>query len=147
MRGCRDTLTPADLDRIVKEAYDNISASFSNFDSDSSSSGSSVEVLMEIMESFDQEVMSYDHNSPMEIAKFRSLKNVFAIGNKDDVILEPCIIWEYVYIACPKGFKNEYLHFYVGVLEDFNIHLPFIDFEFDLLKTLNAAPSQLHPNS
>lgn len=69
VKGCRDTLTQANFDYIVNEAYNDISASFSN--SDSSSSDSSVEVLMEIVESFDQEVVSYDHNSidEMEIDK------------------------------------------------------------------------------
>lgn len=32
-------------------------------------------------------------------------------------------------------------------MKDFNIHLPFTDFESDLLKTLNTAPYQLRPNS
>lgn len=51
------------------------------------------------------------------------------------------------FIVRPRGVKDEYFHFYVEVLEDFNIHLPFTDFEFDLLKTINTAPSQLCPNS
>lgn len=129
VRGCRDTLTQANFDCIVKEAYSNISASFSDYDSESSSSGSSVEVLMEIIESFDQ-VVSYDHNfiDEMEIPELRPLKNVSSIGNEDNVILEPCIQGECVCIARPKGVKNEYFHFYVKVLEDFNIHIPFIDF-------------------
>lgn len=98
VRGYRDTLTQADFDHFVKEAYDDITASFSNSDSDSSSSGSSLEVLMEITESFVQEVMSYDHNSidEVEITKLWSLKNVSSIGNEDDVILEPCILGECV---------------------------------------------------
>lgn len=148
MGGCRDTLTQVDFDHIVKEAK-NISTSFSDYDSDSSSSGSSVKALMEIMESFDQEVMSYDHSSinEVEIAKLRSLKNVSSTRNKDNVILEPCIPGERVCIACPRGVKEEYFHVYTGVLEDFNIHPPFIDFEFDILKTLNVAPSKLHHNS
>lgn len=51
------------------------------------------------------------------------------------------------FMAHPRGVKDEYFHFYVKVLEDFKIHLPFNDFEFDLLKTLNVAHSQLCPNS
>lgn len=145
MRGRRDTLTQANFDYIVKKAYNNISASFSDFDSEYFSS---IDVLMEIMEPFDQEVMSYDYNfiDEVEIDKLRSLRNVSSTGNEDDVILEPCILGERVCVALPREVKDEYFHFYVGVLEDFNIHLPFTDFEFDLLRTLNIAPSQLRPN-
>lgn len=51
------------------------------------------------MESFDQEVIIYDHCSldEVEIAKLRSLKNVSATRNEDDVILEPCILGECVF--------------------------------------------------
>lgn len=93
--------------------------------------------------------MSYDHSSidEVEITKHRSLKNVPSTGNEDGVILEPCIPEECVCISRPRGVKGEYFHFYSGVLEDFSIHLPFTDFESDLLKTLNASPSQLLPNS
>lgn len=144
MRGCRDTLTQDDYDYIIREAYNDISASFRDSSSDSSSSGSSIEVLMEIMESFDQEVTIYDHNSidDVGITKLQYLKNISSTGNEDDVILEPCIPEERVCIARPRIAKDEYFHFYVGVLGDSNIHLPFIDFESDLLKTLNVAPSQ-----
>ena len=49
---------------------------------------------MEILKSFNQEVVSWDHNSidEMEIAKFRSFKNVSSTGNGDDVILKPYIL-------------------------------------------------------
>lgn len=63
VRGCRYTITQADFDCIINEAHNNIFASFSESDSDSSSLGLSIEVLMEIMESFDQEVTSYNHSS------------------------------------------------------------------------------------
>lgn len=42
VKGRRDTLTQADFDRIVNEAYGNISAFFSDSDFESSSSGSFV---------------------------------------------------------------------------------------------------------
>lgn len=48
VRGCRDTLTKDDFDCIVKEAYNNIFASFNDSDSDFSSSGSSAGVLMRL---------------------------------------------------------------------------------------------------
>lgn len=98
------------FDRIIKEAYSDIPASFLDSNFDSSSSGSSVEVLMEIIKSFDQEVTSYDHSSidKVKIDKLWSLKNISSTGNEDDVILEPCILGECVFIARPKGAKDEY---------------------------------------
>lgn len=53
---------------------------------------------------------------------------------------------ERVCITRPKGVSDEYFYFYSGVIEDFKIYIPFTDFESDLLKTLNIAPSQLRPN-
>ena len=67
MRGRRDTLSQADFDCIVKEAYGDIFVSFSDFDFDFPSLGSYIEVLMEIIDSFDQEVTSYDQSSIDEV--------------------------------------------------------------------------------
>lgn len=50
---------------------------------------------------------------------------------------------EGVCISMPKGVSDEYFYFYSGVIEDFKVCIPFIDFESHLLKTLNIAPSQL----
>lgn len=66
---------------------------------------------------------------------------VSSTGYEDDVTLEHCIPGERVYITHPRGVQDEYFHFYTGVLKHFNIHLPFSDFESDILKTLNVAPS------
>ena len=63
MRECKDALGQAEFDCIVKEFYSDINASFRNTDSESSSSGSSVELLMETIDLFDQMVIRYDHNS------------------------------------------------------------------------------------
>lgn len=81
---------------------------------------------MDIANSFDTEVVSYDHSfiDEVEIVKLRSLKNISSIENGDDVVLEPCIPMEGVCIAHPIEFKNEYFHFYASVLQEFKIHLP-----------------------
>lgn len=104
---------------------------------------------MEIVDSFDQYVMSCDHNSidEVEIAKLRSLMNISFTGNEDDVVLEPCISRGHVCIVRPVGVKDKYFHFYVGVLQNFKIHLPSTNFESNLLRTLKIAHSRLRPNS
>lgn len=54
MRGCMDILGQVDFNRIIKEVYGDIDVSFRDTDSESSSLSSSVEVLIEIADSFDQ---------------------------------------------------------------------------------------------
>lgn len=149
MRECKDTLSQVYFDRIIKEVYGDIYIYISDTNSESSSSGLSVEVLMEIADSFDQEVMNYDHNSidEEEIAKLKSLNNISYTKNKDDVVLEQCIPGERVCIVRPRRVKDEYFHFYARVLEDFKIHVPFTDFKSDLLRTINTYPYELRPNS
>lgn len=103
---------------------------------------------MEITDSFDEEVMSYDHssNDNVEITKLPSLNNISSTGNEDDFILEPCLPIR-VCISHPKGVKDEFFHFYVGELEDFKIRLPFSDFEVVILKIINFPLSQFRPNN
>lgn len=98
IREFKDTLSQDDFDRIINEVYVDIYTSFSDTDFESSSSGLSVEVLMEIADSFDQAVMIYDHSSidEVEISKIRYLKNISSIGNEDDVVLKLCISGECV---------------------------------------------------
>ena len=56
------------------------------------------------------------------------------------------MIHERVCITRPRGVSEEYFYFYSGVIEDFKICIAFIDFESDILKTLNIAHSQSRPN-
>lgn len=67
MRKCKDSLGQAEFNCIIKEFYDDNNASFNDTDYESSSLGSLVELLMEIADFFDQEVMSYDHSSIVEV--------------------------------------------------------------------------------
>lgn len=91
----------------------------------------------------DKEVLSYDHNVIDEnyISKLHSNNQVSSTGNEDDVVIEPYVVGEGVCITRPKGVPDEYFYFYSGVIVDFKIRIPFTDFESDLLKTLNVAPS------
>lgn len=105
--------------------------------------------MMEMIGSFiDQEVISYNHNTIVDsdISKLRFNKKISSTGNEEDVVLERCVDGERVCITRPRGVSGEYFYFYLGVIEDFKICIPFTYFESDLLKTLNIAPSQLRPN-
>ncbi|WVY92617.1 hypothetical protein V8G54_031705 [Vigna mungo] len=42
---------------------------------------------------------------------------------------------------------GDFFYFYSCLFFDMHLRLPFIEFQIDVLRTLNVAPSQLHPNS
>lgn len=148
MKECEVHLGKVEFDQIIKEFYGDIFSLCSETDSESSSSGF-MDIVMEMIGSFiDQEILSYDHNTidDSDISKLWSNKKISSIKNEEDVVLEPCVDGERVCITWPKGVSVEYFYFYSGVIEDFKIRIPFIDFESNLFKTLNNTPSQLRPN-
>ena len=130
----------------MDKVYSDVLSSESDFDSDSPGS---VEILMETAAPFDSEVMSHKKSivDDIDITKVRSLRIISSTGSEDDVILEPCGPKERVCILRPKGVSEEFFYFYPSILEDFSVRIPFTDFEVDVLKTVNIAPSQLRPNS
>lgn len=148
MKGCEGHLGQAKFDQIIKEVYGDISSSCSETDSKSLSSGY-VGILMEITGSFlDKEVMSYDCSiiDNNDISKLQSNKQISSTGNEEDVVLEPFVVGERVCITRSRGVSDKYYYFYLEVIQDFKIHIHFTNFESDLLKTLNIAPSQFRPN-
>lgn len=96
----------------------------------------------------DEEVLSYYHSviDDNYISKLRSNNQISSIGNEEDIVLEPCVVGGRICITRPRGVPDKNFYFYSGVIEDFKIHIPFTDFKFDLLKTLNVVPYQLSPN-
>lgn len=87
----------------------------------------------------DLEILSYSHS-------IINTSDISSTGNKEDVVLEPWKNAERVCIFRPGGVADDHFYFYIGVLEDSKIHIPFSDFEAELLIVLNIAPSQLCPN-
>ncbi|XP_072058155.1 uncharacterized protein [Arachis hypogaea] len=59
------------------------------------------------------------------------------------VELLPCSANDRVY---HRGSGFEFFYMHSCVLEELRVKLPFTDFECQILKQLNCAPSQLHPN-
>jgi hypothetical protein len=72
---------------------------------------------------------------------------LFSSGREEDVIIEPCRKGEKVCILLPDGVPSHIFYTYSHVLEDLNVKIPFTDFECEILKFLNVAPTQIHPNS
>lgn len=148
MKECEGHLKQAEFDQIIREVYGYISSPHSKTESESSSSGS-MDIFMEMARSLiEKEVLSYGHIviGDNDISKLHSNKQISSTRNEEDVVLEPCVVGERVCITRQKGVSDEYFYFYSVVIENFKICIPFVDFESDLPKTLNIAPSQLRPD-
>jgi hypothetical protein len=79
------------------------------------------------------------------IRKFRAEVKLSDSGKEEDVVVEAVTGGElvtHVNIQTPH-----YFYMYASVISNMNLWLPFTGFEFAVLKVLNVAPSQLHPNS
>ena len=143
-----NALGPEEYKRVMNEIYGDVVSSESNLISGSSSSGF-VGASMATAISFDSDVMNHKKSifDDDEIKKLRSKKLISSTGSEEDVILESCIPGECVCLLRPQGVEDDFFYFYPGVLEDFNIQIPFSNFEAEVLETANIAPSQLRPNS
>ena len=146
MREMSDAQRVTDLKRVTDRFCAEVFTSDSDSDPDSSGS---VELIMETNQLIKGEALGFKQSliRDVEIATLRSLWNVSSTGNEDDVILESCESGESVCMIRPKGVDSEWFYFYSGVIEEFSIQFPFSDFETDILRTINVAPSQLRPNS
>lgn len=89
----------------------------------------------------DAEVLSYQNSSILycEIEKLYTKKNISFTRNDEDVVLEVCGEGEVVCLFRPKAVDEELLYFYLGVLDDFKMQLPFTYFNVDLLTTMNMT--------
>ena len=71
------------------------------------------------------------------------VNKIVRVGFGVKVELLPCSVDDRVYHR-EWGFGFFYMH--SCVLEELRVRLPFTEFECQVLKQLNCAPSQLHPN-
>ncbi|KEH16385.1 hypothetical protein MTR_0202s0040 [Medicago truncatula] len=99
-------------------------------------------------ECFSDDVQRYEstYNDQSKVDFFRSKIMVSSTMREEDIILTPCPPGEKVCTMRPKGVK-EIFHMYGAVLEEFGVKIPFTLFEMDVLRLLNVAPTQIHPNS
>ncbi|RHN51914.1 hypothetical protein MtrunA17_Chr6g0474441 [Medicago truncatula] len=97
---------------------------------------------------FSDDVQRYDsaYNDQAKVNFFRSKLSVSSTKREEDIVLAPCPAGEKVCTMRPKGVK-EIFHMYDAVLEEFGVKIPFTLFEMDVLRLLNVAPTQIHPNS
>ncbi|AES78524.2 hypothetical protein MTR_7g032790 [Medicago truncatula] len=99
-------------------------------------------------ECFSEDVQRYEspYNNQAKVNFFRSKLSVSSTKREEDIVLAPCPAGEKVCTMRPKGVK-EIFHMYGAVLEEFGVKIPFTLFEMDVLRLLNVAPTQIHPNS
>ncbi|XP_057431461.1 uncharacterized protein LOC130724272 isoform X2 [Lotus japonicus] len=92
--------------------------------------------------------LSSFYKSPESVKKLRSRLSLSSSEEiEKKIIIEACRMGEPVCFNQPPGALTEYFYMYETLFSRLNIKLPFSDFECDVLRTLNVAPTQLHPNS
>lgn len=63
------------------------------------------------------------------------------------MILEPCAERKKACVKLPQGLEDEYLYFYMGMMFDFGVCIPFTIVQEYILKAINISPSWLHLNN
>lgn len=89
-------------------------------------------------------VFSHLGISFLHIVLFLTFSNT---RDKGDVSLESCIKGERDNLALLQGSDGENLCMYTNVINDLGMSILFTIFYFKVLRTINVAPSQLHPNN
>jgi len=99
-------------------------------------------------EIFGDDMQSYTsvYCDQVKVNLFRSKNAVSTNGREEDIDMKPCPPGEKVCVLRPKGVR-EIFHMYGAVLEEFGVQIPFTLFQMDVLRFLNVAPTQIHPNS
>lgn len=77
----------------------------------------------------------------------RSKLKISSTGHEEDVVVLSCDEGERVCDQEMAGELDQSYMMYMVVLEEFGVKIPLTPFEMDVLKYLNVAPSQIHPNS
>lgn len=115
-----------------------------------SSSLYSVEIFMELpVSSFSDEVWSYNlvWLKDPGVTNIRDQLEFSITDDEANINLEPCVLWEKVCMQRLPRIPDEHFYLYPDVIEYFCMGIPFTIFLSKLLKTLNVAHAQLHPNN
>jgi hypothetical protein len=79
------------------------------------------------------------------IISYRAKYDVSGTGNEGDVVVEHVVEGEFVTSVNIQ--EPSFFYMYTSLITQFNLFFPFTEFESLMLRTLNVAPIQLHPNS
>ncbi|GAU47562.1 hypothetical protein TSUD_404090 [Trifolium subterraneum] len=79
------------------------------------------------------------------VSTFRQAIQVSGEGGENQVMIDPVAVGEFVTTVNKQ--EPHYFYMYIHVLQTLNLWLPFNSFECQILRVMNVAPCQLHPNS
>ncbi|GAU48950.1 hypothetical protein TSUD_285390 [Trifolium subterraneum] len=79
------------------------------------------------------------------VSTFRQAVQVSGEGGENRVMIDPVAVGEFVTTFNEQ--EPNYFYMYTHVLQTLHLWLPFNSFECQILKVMNVAPCQLHPNS
>ncbi|GAU35507.1 hypothetical protein TSUD_155380 [Trifolium subterraneum] len=79
------------------------------------------------------------------VSTFRKAVKLTDLEHENLIITDP--VNEGEYVTTVNAQEPHYFYMYTRVIQTLNIWLPFTTFEGQMLKTMNIAPNQLHPNS
>lgn len=49
--------------------------------------------------------------------------------------------------VAPEVFEGDFFYMYILMIHDLGVLIPFIMFEYEVLRTINAAPYNISPNT
>ncbi|GAU30211.1 hypothetical protein TSUD_67630 [Trifolium subterraneum] len=79
------------------------------------------------------------------VSTFRQVVQVSGEGGENRVVIDPVALGEFVTTVNEQ--EPHYFYMYTHVLQTLHLWLPFKFFECQVLRVMNVAPCQLHPNS
>ncbi|GAU50491.1 hypothetical protein TSUD_26830 [Trifolium subterraneum] len=79
------------------------------------------------------------------VSTFRQAVRVSGEGGENRVVIDTVAVGEFVTTVNEQ--EPHYFYMYTHVLQTLHLWLPFNSFECQLLRVMNVAPCQLHPNS
>ena len=94
-----------------------------------------------------REVNSYCtcFQTPDSIATFKKEVDMTIYDDFESLVVEHCTSDDRVFLKASKSESN-FIYFYVDVFKELHIQLLYADFECGMLRTMNIAYVQLHPN-
>ncbi|GAU46733.1 hypothetical protein TSUD_369190 [Trifolium subterraneum] len=79
------------------------------------------------------------------VSTFRQAVQVSGEGGENRVVINPVALGKFVTTVNEQ--EPHYFYMYTHVLQTLHLWLPFNSFECQILRVMNVAPCQLHPNS
>lgn len=80
------------------------------------------------------------------MATFKKEVDMTIYDDFESLVVEHCTSDDRVFLKASKS-ESDFIYFYVDVFKELHIQLLYADFECGMLRTMNIAYVQLHPNN